>query len=136
MNRLIVFGYQLLTGISDSSTGALLMIAPAFALRLIRLSTPSDALIYISFIGAFVFSVGLACFYGAFLAYHKGNRTRLEIVWLLTAFTRAGIAIFVIEQVLVNTLEAGWSMIAVFDGACVLIQAIGLRKGWLASVAR
>ncbi len=136
MSRLIVFGYQLLTGISDTSTGALLMIAPAFALRLMHLSTPSDALTYISFIGAFVFSVGLACFYGAFLAYHKGNRTRLEIVWLLTAFTRAGVAIFVIEQVLVNTLEAGWSMIAVFDGACVLIQAIGLRKGWLASVAR
>ncbi len=30
MNRPIIFGYQLLTGISDFSTGALLMIAPAF----------------------------------------------------------------------------------------------------------
>lgn len=136
MSRLIVFGYQLLTGISDSLTGALLMIAPALTLRLMHLRTPSDALTYISFIGAFVFSVGLACFYGALLAYHKGNRTRLEIVWLLTAFTRAGVAIFVIEQVLGNTLEGGWSMIAVFDGACALIQAVGLRKGWLASVAR
>jgi len=26
--------------------------------------------------------------------------------------------------------------VAVSDGACVLIQAIGLRKGWLAHVAR
>ncbi len=136
MNRPTLFGYQLLTGVSDASTGALLMIAPAFALRLMHLSTPSDALTYVSFIGAFVLSVGLACLYGALLACHKGSRSRIEIVWLLTAFTRAGVAIFVIEQVLANTLEAGWSMVAIFDGVCVLIQAIGLRQGWLASVAR
>jgi hypothetical protein len=136
MNRLSILGYQLLTGISDSSTGALLMIAPAFALRLMHLSTPPDALIYISFIGAFVLSVGLACLYGALIAHRNGSRTKLEIVWLLTAFTRAGVAIFVIEQVLVNALEAGWAMIAIFDGVCVFIQAIGLRKGWLASAVR
>jgi len=136
MNRLSILGYQLLTGISDSSTGALLMIAPAFALRLMHLRTPPDALIYVSFIGAFVLSVGFACLYGALLAYHKGSRTGLEIVWLLTAFTRAGVAIFVMGQVLVNALEAGWAMVAIFDGACVCIQAMGLSKGWLASVAR
>jgi hypothetical protein len=33
-------------------------------------------------------------------------------------------------------LEAGWLSVAVTDGACVLIQAIGLRKGWLAHAAR
>ena len=136
MSRFSILGYQLLTGISDSSTGALLMIAPAFALRLMHLSTPSDALTYVSFIGAFVLSVGLACLYGALLAYHNGSRTKLEIVWLLTAFTRAGVAVFVMAQVLANALEAGWAMVAIFDGACVFIQAIGLRKGWLASVAR
>ena len=136
MNRLVLLGYQLLTGISDSLTGALLMIAPALTLRLMHLSTPSDALTYVSFIGAFVLSVGLAGLYGSLLAYHRGSRSRLEIVWLLTAFTRAGVAVFVIEQVLANTLEAGWSIVALFDGACVLIQAIGLRQGWLASAAR
>jgi hypothetical protein len=136
MNRHFLLGYQLLTGISDSLTGALLIVAPAFALQVMHLRTPSDALIYISFIGAFVLSVGLACLYGALLASHSGSRSRLEIVWLLTAFTRAGVAIFVIGQVLANTLEVGWSMIAIFDGACVVIQAIGLRKGWLESIAR
>ena len=79
MNRPTLFGYQLLTGVSDASTGALLMIAPAFALRLMHLSTPSDALTYVSFIGAFVLSVGLACLYGALLACHKGSRSRIEI---------------------------------------------------------
>lgn len=136
MNRPILISYQLLTGLSDASTGTLLLVAPALTLRLMHLQAPSDALIYNSFIGAFVLSVGLACLYGALLACHNGSRTKLEIVWLLTAFTRASVAIFVVGQVLVSTLEAGWLTVAAADGACVLIQAIGLRKGWLASVAR
>jgi hypothetical protein len=136
MNRRWLIGYQLLTGFSDASTGALLMIAPELTLRLMRLQAPPDALIYNSFIGAFVFSTGLACLYGAFLAYRRSCRTKLEMVWLLTALTRACVAIFVALQVLAGTLEAGWLTVAAADGACVLIQAIGLRNGWLARAGR
>ncbi|HUD55532.1 MAG TPA: hypothetical protein VMR02_09910 [Terracidiphilus sp.] len=46
--------------------------------------------------------------YGALLAYHGNACTKLRTVWLLTALTRASVATFVIAQVLVNTLEAGW----------------------------
>jgi hypothetical protein len=136
MNRPILVGYQLLTGFSDTSTGALLMIAPGFTLRLMHLRAAPDVSVYLSFIGAFVLSVGLACFYGALVAFHGDCRAKLETVWLLTAFTRASVSIFVVGQVLVNSLEAGWLTVAVADAACVLIQVIGLRKGWLACVAR
>lgn len=132
MNRPILIAYQLLIGLSDTLTGALLIVAPELMLRLMRLQAPSNALIYVSFIGAFVFSVGLACLYGALLAYKGGCRTKLEVVWLLTAITRASVAIFVIGQVLASTLDAGWLTVAATDGVCVLIQAIGLRQGWLA----
>jgi hypothetical protein len=132
MNRPILIAYQLLIGLSDTLTGALLIVAPELMLRLMRLQAPSNALIYVSFIGAFVFSVGLACLYGALLAYKGGSRTKLEVVWLLTAITRASVAIFVIGQVLASTLDAGWLTVAATDGVCVLIQAIGLRQGWLA----
>jgi hypothetical protein len=40
MNRPILIGYQLLIGLSDTMTGALLMIAPAFTLGLMRLHAP------------------------------------------------------------------------------------------------
>jgi hypothetical protein len=46
------------------------------------------------------------------------------------------VAIFVATQILAHTLEAGWLTVAISDGACVLIQAIGLRKGWLVYAAR
>jgi len=100
------------------------------------LRAPSDSLIYVSFIGAFVLSVGLACFYGAFLVHRGGCRTKLEIVWVLTAITRASVAIFLTGELLTSTLDTDWLTVAAVDGTCVLIQAIGLRKGWLASVAR
>jgi len=136
MNRPILIGYQLLIGISDSLTGALLQVVPGFTLRGLSLHAPSDALAYVAFVGAFVFSVGLSCLYGAYLAYHGGNRTQIEIVWLLTAFARASVACFVAVQVFTGKFEAGWLAVAAFDGVCVLIQAIGLRKGWLAHAAR
>jgi hypothetical protein len=136
MNHRILIGYQLAIGLSDTMTGALLMTAPVFTLALMRLRAPADALMYISFIGSFVLSVGLSCLYGAYVMMRRGSPCKLEIVWLLTAITRAAVAIFVLAQILAHTLEAGWFTVAVTDGACVIFQAIGLRKGWLAYVAR
>ena len=136
MNRRILIGYQLAIGLSDTMTGALLITAPEFTLALMRLRAPADALVYISFIGSFVLSVGLSCLYGAYVMMRRGSPCKLEIIWLLTAITRASVAIFVITQILAQTLEAGWLTVAITDSACVLIQAIGLRKGWLAHVAR
>jgi len=136
MNRPILLSYQLLIGISDASTGALLIAAPEFTLRLMHLHVPADALPFLSFIGAFVLSVGLSCLYGAYLMSCGAFGPKLEIVWLLTAFTRSGVAIFVVTQILACALETGWLTVAISDGACVLIQAIGLSKGWLRHAAQ
>jgi hypothetical protein len=132
MNRRFLLGYQLLIGISDTATGAMLILAPAFTLGLMGIHAPSDAVPYLSFIGAFVYSVGLACCYGAFLIGRGVGCARVETIWLLTAFTRSAVAIFVGLRVMDGTLDAAWLTVAVSDGACVLIQAFGLRKGWLA----
>src|ERR1035441_2350309 len=99
MNRRILIGYQLATGLSDTMTGALLMTAPVFTLALMRLRAPADALVYISFIGSFVLSVGLSCLYGAYVMMRRGSPCKLEIVWLLTAIARAGVAIFFLSRV-------------------------------------
>jgi hypothetical protein len=136
MNRPILIVYQLLIGLSDTITGSLLIAAPEFTLGMMRLHTPDNALVYLSFVGAFVLSVGLACLYGAYLMIRRGGQCKLEVVWLLTAIIRASVAIFVLMQIFTHTLELGWLMVAITDGACVLIQAIGFRRGWLAYVAQ
>lgn len=136
MNRSFLLGYQLLVGVSDTATGAVLVIAPGATLHLLRLHAPADALPFVSFVGAFVLAVGLSCTYGAVQMARDWKRCRLETVWLLTAFTRASVAIFIAAQLLVHALGSGWLLVAVFDAACVIFQGIGLRKGWLSDAAR
>ncbi len=136
MNRTILLAYQILIGLSDTATGLLLVVAPAFTLGLMGLHPPVDTLPFQSFIGAFVLSVGLACFYGASLMLKRESPCRVEAIWQLTALTRGCVALFVFAAVLGHTLEPGWLTVGISDGACVLFQVIGLRNCWLAHVAR
>ncbi|SFS16644.1 hypothetical protein SAMN05421771_2947 [Granulicella pectinivorans] len=127
----LLLAYQLLIGASDSATGLLLLVAPALTLHLMRLQAPDTALPYLSYIGAFVLSVGLACWYGAMLAARPGSLAKLEVVWLLTGITRAIVALFVLTKILSGGLEAGWLTVAVSDGVLAGLQFVGLARGWL-----
>ncbi len=131
MKRPLLIAYQFLTGLSDTSTGLLLIVAPEFALRLMRLHVASDTLPFLSYIGVFVLSVGLACLYGGLQALKDVPSDRLEVVWLLTAITRALVAVFVVVKMASGALEPGWSSVALTDGAIALIQFLGLARGWL-----
>jgi hypothetical protein len=136
MKRRMLLGYQLLTGFSDASTGILLIFSPALTLQLMRLTAPSCSLPFLSYIGAFVLSVGFACFYGAYLVKHERFTQKLEVVWLLTAVTRGLVTTFIVWKVISGDLETGWLTVAVSDGALALIQGIGLYRNWLEDVAR
>jgi hypothetical protein len=130
--RPILLLYQLLLGASDTSTGLLLLTAPALTLHLMKLHPPDAATLpFLSYIGVFVLSTGLACFYGAFLPTRPLYAAKLEVVWLLTAITRASVALFVFFNVFTGTLETGWLTVALSDGAIALIQLTGLAQGWL-----
>jgi len=134
MKRRILLVYQLLTGISDTSTGILLVLAPALTLHLMKLHSVPDALPFLSYVGVFVLSVGLACLYGAKLTTPRVRAEKLEVVWLLTAVTRALVAFFVLAKVFSGTLESGWVTVAITDALFASIQAVGLAKGWLRHV--
>ena len=136
MKDLYLLAYQLIAGVSDTFTGALLIAAPVFTIRMMGLSVPYDATPFLSFIGAFVLAVGLSYLYGALLVHRSSGIPRLEAVWLLTAIIRSSVAIFVLAAVLNGSLSPGWLTIAIFDGICVLIQARGLRRGWLSHAIR
>jgi hypothetical protein len=136
MKHPFLLTYQLLTGLSDTFTGAMLIAAPAFTVSMLRLDVPSDAAPYVSFIGAFVLSVGLAGFYGAWVVYCADSPAGLGPVWLLTAFTRSAAAIFLFASVFAGTLESEWLTVAIFDGVLVLIQAAGMRTGRFSDVTQ
>jgi hypothetical protein len=129
--RGLLLGYQLLTGLSDAVTGVLLLFAPTLTMRLMGLHAAPDTLPFLSYIGAFVLSVGLACLYGAQLTRRKGSGQKLEAVWLLTAITRGLVALFIVWKISSDALELGWATVAFSDGALALLQTIGLDRGWL-----
>jgi hypothetical protein len=135
VKRRLLLGYQILTGLSDASTGVLLIVAPATTLHMMRLHAPQDALPYLSYVGVFVLSVGIACLYGGGLLETRPVQVqKLEAVWLLTAITRGLVAIFVVAKIFSGLLEPGWITVALTDGAIALLQAIGLARGWLSNV--
>lgn len=132
MTRPALLAYQWVTGLSDTATGTLLYLAPVLTLRLLGLRVDGDPGPWISYIGAFVLAIGLSCLYGAYLVVQRAPAERLEVVWLLTAFTRSAVAIYLFKAVLIADLEPSWLSVAAFDGACVVVQAIGLRRDWIA----
>jgi hypothetical protein len=133
MNRSVLLVYQWLTGLSDTLTGVLLYVAPLFTLQLMGINAEVDASPYVSYIGAFVLAVGLSGLYGAYAVTSRLRPERLEMVWLLTAFSRAAVAIYVAKSVLTGALEPAWIAVAAFDGLCVLIQGVGLKRNWIAN---
>lgn len=135
MRHSMLLGYQWMTGAAEAGAGVLLYLAPALTLRMMGMSAPTDARPYVSYIGAFVLSVGLSCIYGAWLLQQEATPERLETVWLLTAFVRSAVAIYVIKSVLTGELETPWLVVAAFDGVCAAVQGVGLRRRWLAKEA-
>ncbi|MGA7158153.1 MAG: hypothetical protein WBY53_14970 [Acidobacteriaceae bacterium] len=132
--RQLLFLYQILLTLSDTTTGLLLLIVPAFTLRLMHLHPPplnDPALPYLSYIGAFVLSTGLACLYGAWITTAPTFTPKLEVVWLLTALTRGCVSLFVFTAVFSNKLETGWLTVAISDGLFAALQLIGLTRNWL-----
>jgi hypothetical protein len=134
MKRPVLLAYQLVTGISDTLTGILLCVTPSVTLRMMGAHAPADALPYVGYIGAFVLSIGLACLYGARIVCMNSSVERIETVWLLTALSRGAVALYLLPEISTGNFEPAWMSVVLFDGACALLQGIGLRRGWLRDV--
>lgn len=131
MKRSLLLAYQWATAMSDTCTGALLYVAPAFTLRMMGVHAPSNAMPYVGYIGAFVLSVGLSCAYGAYLIHVCACVERIETVWLLTAISRAAVGAYLLQGILTGAFEPAWISVVLFDGTCAVVQGVGLRRKWL-----
>lgn len=125
--------YQCIAGLSDTSTGVLLISAPAWTLRLMGLSIIPQPIAFIRYIGVFVFGVGLTYWWAALrwpLSAHAHIAWATQ--WKITALIRSLVAIFVLWQVAGHYIEVRWLSVAGTDGIFAVIQIAGLQKGWLA----
>jgi hypothetical protein len=119
----------LFAGAMDTVTGILLMVLPRFTLSLMGLSAAEEALVYVQFIGAFVFGVGSLYLWGFCGARFLGLWGGLAGIFYATAWVRFVIFVFVTLAVLGGLLESLWITVALTDGALAVAQVLWLWRG-------
>ena len=133
MNKLTFLKFwSVAVGSMDALTGLLLIFVPALVLQMLKIDQPSaDAMVFISWIGVFVMSVGLS--YGLALG---GRRSRGEAVWMFTSLVRIMVAVFLTTKILGGSLQMAWMLVAAADASVALVQVVILRKRWWREGAR
>lgn len=130
----VVRVFCLLAGLMDASSGLLLMTLPSLTLKLMRVtSVGDDSLVFIRFIGAFVFSVG--CLY-LFALRSLVTTRRWGSVWfvfLITAWVRTVICLFTTIAITQGALSLEWISVPITDGLLAVFQLWVIGLGWLSN---
>lgn len=128
MRKSILLGLSLCAGGGDFITGLLLILAPAFTLRLMQVPLPED-LVFLRFVGCFVGSVGLSYFLGLASWWRHRDLSRLRACWEFTIPFRLAAAAFVAWQVWDGQLARPWLSVPIFDGFWAGLQMALLQRG-------
>jgi hypothetical protein len=120
-----------LAGLCDTTTGALLVAAPQWTLRLMRVPAGPTEPIWLRFIGAFVGGIGLAYLLPLLERRSALTDARLVTVLLVTAIVRLCVAGFVATAVLAGALARQWSSVWIADLALAVGQIAIVRSGAL-----
>ena len=131
--RTAILLYHYAAGLCDTSTGLLLLFAPALTLRMMGITRNPRPLFYASYVGIFVFCVGFSYLVvpGTGLAKSLGAAS-WRTQWLITALFRTAIAVFVSVQVAIGGMQPAWIAVALTDATFAVVQWIGLRRDWIA----
>lgn len=125
-NRLIEW-VCLLACLMDAGTGILLIAAPAFTLRLMGLDSASEPIVYLRFIGAFVFAIG--SLYGLGWRYLKSGRMiEWSVVWVATGWARLCVGTTVLGLIASGGLNVAWISVPVADLGLGVFQFWYLQK--------
>jgi hypothetical protein len=123
--------WSMSVGAMDSLTGILLVFFPLLVLDLLGIAPPSGGgLVFVQWIGIFVMGVGLS--YG--LSF--GRRSRGETVWVFTALIRSLVAVFLLVNIMTDSLVPAWGLVGICDAVVAIVQIVILRLGWWKGIAK
>ncbi len=131
--RTLVLLYHCIAGLTDTGTGLLLLLAPAWTLHLMGVSQLPQPIWYASYIGVFVLAVGASYFAilrNPLTQSARANCWRTQ--WMVTALIRSALAIFILAEIATGTMQIAWIAVALTDGLYASIQWIGLGRNWIA----
>jgi hypothetical protein len=119
--------FMLIAGLTDTSTGLLLIARPEFTLGIMGIQSVPMEIVYMQFIGAFVLATGSAYLVMLRLYQRLKDLSLIKTTLILTAWLRLVIGLFVSAAVIRGALECAWIMVAITDGSFALIQIGALR---------
>jgi hypothetical protein len=123
-----VYAMCALAGLMDATTGALLLAAPLWTLRLMGITVLPAEPLYQRWIGAFVCSVGCSYLFPFLLPSGPGrDRTAAGILTMAT-IVRIFIAVFSCAAIASGALEPAWLSVTATDGSLAVAQIIVLRR--------
>jgi hypothetical protein len=124
--------FSLCAGGMDASTGLLLMTVPAWTLGLMRVALPEpEALVYIRFIGSFVFGVGSLYLFALCPYVRRGRTETLNLVFGVTAWLRGVVFVFTSCAIVSGALSTSWLSVPLADGCFALFQFWIVVNRWL-----
>jgi len=91
----------------------------------------SEALVFIRFIGAFVFSIGCLYLFALVPAIAANTWGWMSGVFAVTAWVRAVICVFTTTAIIFGGLSLAWWSVPVSDGLLAVIQVWVIWKGWV-----
>ncbi len=118
--------FQWCVGACDACTGLLLVLVPVWTLHLMRMESLPDPPDIISFVGIFVFAVGISYF-----LVNADDVAGWKMQWRITALVRLLVAAFLLWKITASGWEIRWVSVLLTDLTIATIQIIGLKRGWL-----
>ena len=130
-NQLAV-GLALGAGALDFCTGLGLVAAPALMLRLMGMSEIFGDLVYLRFVGAFVWAVGFSYLWALRRWQQTGDPTLLRATLEITIIFRLAAGSFAAWAILRGWLVPAWASVPATDFFLAAAQGWLLRQGALA----
>ena len=127
--RNLAIVYTALAGGMDAITGPWLVFAPASALAAMRVDAEPDA-IFLSFVGAFVGTVGWSYLWALQRWLRHGDVAFLRAVWRVTILFRLAAGSYCATQIALDNLAVGWISVPLTDFALAAAQTWLLYAGW------
>ena len=118
-----------LIGLCDALTGVGLLLFPELVLSILGTTVAAESLVYIRYIGVFVFGVGLIYFVPYFVAANLDQRfDRILYSWTVTALIRLCVASFVVVELCLGGLGLHWLLVALTDATLAVVQVYFIKQ--------
>jgi len=120
-------------GALDFCTGLGLLLAPALMLRLMGVKEVFGDLVYLRFVGAFVFAVGFSYLWALRRRRMSGDSTLLRATLEITIIFRLAAGSFGAWAILQGWLVPAWASVPLTDFFLAAAQGWLLRRGALSN---